>query len=561
MQPRTSLSLLALGLLASGPAHAGDDVPIYLAPVAASVRRQPEPLPRPRATPEAPAAAKPANRPAPTPPAASDRAVVRTQVGRLPQALPVMPPEPTPATGGPTTPDFAAEEAIGSQSLSLQAALYGTLTGNPDLATLRQGFPIANAPSPEAVEVARRWPTTLNPTIWIDYRPITLIPPDTFGSNSTAGGGGSGSGTGTNNSHHGFYHSGQQYLLMSYRQPVELGHQTRSRFHIARAALDQQRWTVAQAEMTALVQTYRLFQTAAYRREKLRVARELAAFNARLLQTLERRLEANQGTAADVVLARVESRAAGQAVMAAQQDYVTALTDLRNQIGLPETAAAAEPLGEFTLPNYIPPIDEQALIQSAVQGRPDVHAAMAGVRGADASVQLARGDMIPTPIIGPQWAIDEAGIQYVGLIYVTPLPIVNSGKPLLRQRQAEACRARVALQSAQQRAVAQVRAAIVKWNGATQLVNETAGLTNELAAEVAKLERLFDEGQADLTKLLQGRQRLIQLENSQLDAVWAATQAQADLLLALGAPNLINGTLAQAETDAGIGVPATTPTR
>ena len=59
--------------------------------------------------------------------------------------------------------------------------------------------------------------------------------------------------------------------------------------------------------------------------------------------------------AADVVLARVESRATRQLVKAAQQDYVTALTDLRNQIGIPESAGAAEPLGEFTLPPYIPP--------------------------------------------------------------------------------------------------------------------------------------------------------------------------------------------------------------
>ena len=50
------------------------------------------------------------------------------------------------------------------------------------------------------------------------------------------------------------------------------------------------------------------------------------------------------------------------------------------------------------------------------------------------------------------------------------------------------------------------------------------------------LERLFEAGQADLTKLMQARQRLIQLENAQLDAVWQATQAQADLLLALGRP-------------------------
>ena len=72
-------------------------------------------------------------------------------------------------------------------------------------------------------------------------------------------------------------------------------------------------------------------------------------------------------------------------------------------------------------------------------------------------------------------------------------------------------------------------------------------MTSELTQEVAKLERLFDQGQTDLAKLIQARQRLIQLKTAEIDATWAATQAQADLLLALGAPGLIQGMLNQAE--------------
>ena len=58
---------------------------------------------------------------------------------------------------------------------------------------------------------------------------------------------------------------------------------------------------------------------------------------------------------------------------------------------------------------------------------------------------------------------------------------------------------------------------------------------------------------------MQARQRLIQLENSRLDAVWAATQAQADLLLALGTPSLIHAMLNQAEGDAARGAPTPGP--
>jgi cobalt-zinc-cadmium efflux system outer membrane protein len=448
--------------------------------------------------------------------------------------------------------DSTSTSAVpGGQSLSLQQALTGALTSNPDLVALRTGNPaLASA---EAVEVARHFPTALNPTVFIDYRFLSLIPNGTFANSPGAGTGAA--------APHGFYHTGQNYILVALRQPVEFGHQTTHRHSIAKAAFKQVQWQVVQAEMTALVQTYRFFQTAAYRREKLRVAGQLADFNEGLLKTLERRLDAGQAQPADIALARVEARATRQLARAARQDYLIALTDLRNQIGIPEAAAETEPLGEFTLPSNIPPIDEQAFIQAALDCRPDLHAQQAAIEGAGAAVRLAKGDQIPTTIIGPQYVQDEAGIQYVGLNLAPTLPIWNNGKPLVRQREAEQRRAVSSYQQARQRAVAQVRAAVAKWNGATGLVGESAGLTEGLTAEVASLERLFEQGLTGLAQVQQARQRLIQLENSELDALWNATQAQADLMLAVGVPSMIQGLLQTAEAGAGIlgGAPPAAP--
>jgi cobalt-zinc-cadmium efflux system outer membrane protein len=431
--------------------------------------------------------------------------------------MPTMPPP----VVNPAAPGVSGPVYVGN-SISLQAALLGAVTSNPDLVTLRN----SNVASPEAVEVARRFPTTLNPTLWVDFRPITLIPPDTFANRPST--------------HHGpFYHNGEVFWYISYRQPIELGHQTTHRYHIARAALNQQNWNVLQLEMTTLVQTYRFFQTAAYRREKLRLARELADFNDHLLQELRRGLEINRVAPADVALAEVENQATRQQVEVAMQDYANALTDLRNQMGVPETAGTAEPLGEFILPANIPEIEDPALIQIALQNRPDLHAFRAACDGAAAAVRLAKGDRIPTPIVGPLYQSDEVGVQYIGFVYITPLPFLNSGKPLVIQREAEYCRARGALEAAEGRAVTQVKAAAAKWNAANRLISRTTGLTGGLKTQVDKLDRLFQDNQASLAQLLQARQRLIQLENAEIDALWQATQAQSDLLQALGAPYLI----------------------
>src|SRR5262249_61087695 len=81
----------------------------------------------------------------------------------------------------------------------------------------------------------------------------------------------------------------------------------------------------------------------------------------------------------------------------------------------------------------------------------------------------------------------------------------------------------------------------------------------ERAREAARRGRLSELRQTDLTGWMQARQRLIQLDNSRLDAVWAATQAQADLLLALGTPTLIQAMLSQAERDAAPGASALAP--
>jgi cobalt-zinc-cadmium efflux system outer membrane protein len=416
-----------------------------------------------------------------------------------------------PGAGFPVeTPAFTAGSGT---PISLEAALYGAITSNPDLVALRN----SNIASPESVEVARRFPTTLNPTLWTDIRPWVWGPnPNGRGARSE-----------------------QVFVYLSWRQPVELGHQTTHRYEIAKAAYNQQQWTVVQAEMLALVQTYRFFQTAAYRREKLRVARGLADFNDRLLQSLKKGFEANRVAAADVALAEVENQATRQQVSVAEQDYAIALTDLRNQIGIPETAGTAEPLGEFVLPTTIPPLQDEGLIQLALQSRPEIHVAEAQVAGTCAAVNLARGDRIPTPIVGPEYEKDNTGASFYGFVVIMPLPVVNNGTPLVRQREADHRRAVVALQQVQQRTVAQVKAAVGKWNAANRLVSQTTGLTEGLKTQVARMERLFEANQANLPQLLQARQRLMQLENSELDALWQATQAQADLLTALGAPTLI----------------------
>jgi outer membrane protein TolC len=125
--------------------------------------------------------------------------------------------------------------------------------------------------------------------------------------------------------------------------------------------------------------------------------------------------------------------------------------------------------------------------------------------------------------------------------------VLNTGKTLVRQKEAEHRRDAVALQQVQEKVSVQVKAALVRWQQGQQLVERTNSLTEPIRGQAARMQRLFEAGQADLVKLFQVRRRLIEAENTQLDALWQANQAYADLLAALGATTLLGSVPGQAQ--------------
>ncbi|MCR4410959.1 MAG: TolC family protein [Thermoguttaceae bacterium] len=430
----------------------------------------------------------------------------------LPDDRPARPPvaDTAPLPGAILTP--AATEGSAATPVDLRTALELTLARNPDLVAIRQNLPVSSA----AMAVAHRFPTSLNPTVSIDVRPWTFEKDTGAGSTPL-----------------------DTDFTVSWNQPIELGHRRAYREAIARADFNQTQWNVLQAELSALVQTYRLHQTATYRREKLRVARQLADFNRALVETVERQMQANQASAADVSLANVENQATMQQLAACQQDFLAALTELRQQMGIPEYAGSMVPSGPLRVPEPVPPGDEEHLINTALSSRPEIHAAAAQVASSRAAVCLARADRIPIPSVGPVYSKNESGVTFYGLAVSSPIPILNAGGPLVRQREAEYRRDAVALEQTRQRVRAQVKATLAKWNHAQQLVARTQATVQPIQAETARMERLYKAGQTDLLRLLQVRGRLIQADNAQLDALWQATQAYADLLAALGCTPLI----------------------
>ena len=430
-------------------------------------------------------------------------------VASLPPAVGAAPPEeavpdtvrePAGAAGAPAT------------AVDLQTALRWTLQSNPGLVTVRQNLCV----SAEAIEVARRFPTSLNPTVTVNDLPWVFERQPGDGVQRL-----------------------KNLVSVSWAQPIELGHRRDFRTSMAEASYCQTRWNVLQAELSALVQTYRLHQTATYRRERLAVTQRLVEFNQRLLESLRRQMEANQVTAADVVLAEVETQATAQQLETARQEYIASLTDLRQQVGMPQYAASIEPAGDLQVPQSDLPGGDEVLVRLALENRPEIRAATAQVANSRAALDLARADRIPVPSVGPAYERDESGTSFYGLAVSSPIPLLNTGAALVRQREAEYHRDCVALEQDRQQVTAQVHSVLAKWKQVGESAARTRARSEPIHLQAERMQRLFAAGQTDLVKLLQVRGRLIEAENAQLEAVWQTTQAYADLLAALGSTPLL----------------------
>jgi len=397
-------------------------------------------------------------------------------------------------------------------SVDLETALQWTLTSNPDLVAMRRDLGVSAA----AIAVARRFPMSLNPTVSMDVRPWT------FEHDSGAGS----------------QRLGTQ-VSVSWMQPLEFGHRTGYRTAIARADYSQAQWNIQQAELLTLVESYRLHQTALYRGEKLHVARQLAGFNAQLVQTVRRQMEAGQVSASELVLAEVENQSMRQILQTAEQEYADAVAAMRRQIGIPDYAASMVPVGPLRVPEGLAGGDEQAWMQVALDSHPEINAAKARVAASHASVCLARAERIPIPAVGPVYENDESGTSFYGIGLSTPVPALNTGRTLVHQQEMVHRRDLVALEQTRVRTITRLRADMAKWGQIRSLVEPIEASTREIQAQVEKMERLYAAGQSDLLKLLSVRQRLIEAESARLDMVWQTTQAYADLLAATGGVPLL----------------------
>jgi cobalt-zinc-cadmium efflux system outer membrane protein len=397
----------------------------------------------------------------------------------------------------------ASANSAATQVLTREAAIWRALQDNPELATLRQQHGIAAA----AVVIAETYP--FNPT-WTNKVFADNGPESAGITNRVA-------------------------MEQRVEIDIELRGQRTHRRQAASAGLSRADFEIAFSELGLAVRTARAFDAVLYRREKLTLAEDTVKLTKEAADNADKLRDRTPSGPADAILARTEEFDARAQTGQARGSYVASLAQLNTALGV--TVESFELRGTLEAPAGV--YDVEALARQALDARPDVHARQAAVGEAEARLRLEIANRYGNPKLGPDYEYNETRVNFIGFELVMPLPIFNTRRGEILQRQAERDRAILALRQNETQVRQEVQAAVRRLQEAEQWVEtyRTKVLPN-LRSSLETMENLFEKNLpgADALKVINIRRKLLTARGGYLDALWEASQARADLAAAVGDP-------------------------
>ncbi len=145
------------------------------------------------------------------------------------------------------------------------------------------------------------------------------------------------------------------------------------------------------------------------------------------------------------------------------------------------------------------------------------------------------------PSLGPAMEYNETSVTFVGMWLLWQVPILNTGRGLIMQRQAERSRAVQAVQSQMTTVQQDVQAALKRLASAAKVVETYRTQTfPTLRSAREGIDQMFARGEPGVTlaRVIAIRTRLLQTRGAYLDALLELAQARADLAAAVGDPSL-----------------------
>ena len=316
---------------------------------------------------------------------------------------------------------------------------------------------------------------------------------------------------------------------------LEVRGQGQYRRQSAYAGLARTDWEIVFQEQTLAVRVIRAFNVVVYRRKKLQLLEETVALLKTTLDQANRSFGIQRIQRADVIVAEADLYDARSLLGLGRTALAIAEYELRRALGI-----VNQPLdiyGELDVP--LPPWPVKALLQGALEQRADLRARRAGVSEAQARLNLEIANRYGNPTVGPIWTYDPTQVSSSGVSLTVPLPVLNSHRGEIQQRDAERVRSGLDLRQVEVAVQQDVAAALRRLREARAWQQRyEQEILPDLQKRVKEMQTLLEKGLTDPLRMSAFQRSLIRTRDSYLDALLEVAQAEADLAAAVGDPGL-----------------------
>jgi cobalt-zinc-cadmium efflux system outer membrane protein len=318
---------------------------------------------------------------------------------------------------------------------------------------------------------------------------------------------------------------------------VEVRGQRFIRRDAANAALTRTDWEIAAQELLLSIRVVRAFETVVYRHKKKQLIEQTLELNTKAAEHGEHLWKNGQLKFTDVITLRTEAADYRTQLTAARYQLVLAWNDLRRALGVVDDQFALD--GDLVIPPTPQPFGE--LEKEAVVQRPEIHARQAAVNEADAKLRLEIANRYGNPNFGPAYEYDPTRINLIGAQLVLPLPVFNTHRGDIMQREAERNKASYDLNQMQVQVRQEIFAALKRLEQARAVVEVfRTDVQPMMEAAMKDMRTLFERGDqgVDALRVLDVQRKQLKAREGELDALWELRMAQADLAGAVGDPAL-----------------------
>ncbi|MFQ5846928.1 MAG: TolC family protein [Candidatus Methylomirabilales bacterium] len=392
-------------------------------------------------------------------------------------------------------------------SLTLEAALNEALQNNPELQVVRRDLGVARG------ELMQAQIYPFNPALELEGNGGRSRSKESPVERRTVGG-----------------------FAVGLSQTVEIRGQRGLRTNIATAKLQETEWEVRDAERRVLADVMGAFGELLQAQERLKLAQQTVALAEETRETARKQFEAGEVPRLDLLRADVELRRALTRRVAEERRAAATRKHLNLRLGrAPDAPLRAD--GPLLLPEL--PGTRAALLQQALELRPDLNAATAGLQTVRHSVSLVRAErLFPEVELALRYEEDHAldererrGILEVAI----PLPLFNRRQGELEAALAEGLKQEAQVALIRSQIKTEVATAFGQFQSSQQIVEEyVQHILPQQEQNFRLLREGYTLGQFGLSDVLLAQRELTDVRFDYLEAIGEFNTAVAELRRATG---------------------------